>query len=93
MSKGIGGIKLNVDEKDADKALVILKEIQQNSTLDGEGKSITCPKCNSIELYFNYKSMKGTKGILSMLIMFLFTAFPFYYKTVYKCKTCDAEFK
>ena len=93
MSQGVGGIKLKVDESDSQKASAILKEIQQNATLDPEGKSISCPNCGSTELYTNFKSMKGAKGILSMITMFLFAAFPFYYKTVYKCKLCGTEFK
>jgi len=93
MSQGIGGIKLKIDKKDIEDALIILKEIQQKSSLDDTGKAVLCPKCDSPELYTNFKSMKGTKGVLSMITMFAFTAFPFYYKTVYKCKRCGTEFK
>lgn len=93
ISQGVGGIKLKIDEKDTQKALVILQEIETGSTLDEEEKNKECPKCGSIDLYTNFKSMKGTKGILSMFVMFFFVVFPFYYKNVYKCKNCGAEFK
>ncbi|WP_432672648.1 DUF2007 domain-containing protein [Flavobacterium sp. SM2513] len=93
MSQGVGGIKLKVDESDSDKALLILQEIQAVATLDDDGKAMVCPNCGSTDLYANFKSMKGTKGILSMVVMFFFVVFPFYYKNVYKCKNCDTEFK
>lgn len=93
MSQGIGGIKLKIDENDAEKALLILQKTQVEATLDDRGERRTCPKCGSIDLYVNYKSMKGTKGFLSMVVMFAFVVFPFYYKNVFKCKKCNYEFK
>lgn len=92
-SQGIGGIKLKIDEKDVDKATAILSEMQKDSSLDEEGKSVACPNCGSTDLYTNFRSMTGTKGILSMITMFLFVTFPFCYKNVYKCKSCGNEFK
>ena len=93
MSQGVGGIKLKIDEKDKDRACTILQEIEVSATLDDEGKSKECPKCGSIDLYTNFKSMRGPKGILSMFVMFFFVVFPIYYKNVYKCKNCGTEFK
>ena len=92
-SNGIGGIKLKINENDIEKAQLILQEIQESATLDADGKKKICPKCESSDLYVNFKSMRGTKGILSMIIMFLFVVFPFYYKNLYKCKKCNYEFK
>ena len=85
--------KIKIDEKDKDKAFTILQEIEVSATLDDEGKSKECPKCGSVDLYTNFKSMRGPKGILSMLVMFFFVVFPFYFKNVYKCKNCGTEFK
>lgn len=93
ISQGVGGIKLKIDEKDKEKAFIILEEIQKGATLDAEGNSKECPKCGSIDLYTNFKSMRGLKGMLSMFVMFFFVVFPFYYKNVYKCKNCGTEFK
>lgn len=93
ISQGVGGIKLKIDEKDKEKAFIMLEEIQKCATLDAEGKSKECPKCGSIDLYTNFKSMRGLKGMLSMFVMFIFLVFPFYYKNVYKCKSCGTEFK
>lgn len=93
ISQGVGGIKLKIDEKDTDKAIEVLREIQTGLTLDEDGKSKECPKCGSTNLYTDFRSMKGTKGVLSMFVMFFFVVFPFYYKNVYKCKNCETEFK
>ena len=75
---------LKINEKDKEKAFIILGEIQKGATLDEVGKSKECPKCGSIDLYTNFKSMRGLKGMLSMFVMFIFLVFPFYYKNVYK---------
>jgi hypothetical protein len=93
LSTGIGGIKLKINENDAEKALLILKEIQEVVAIDEKGKNQTCPNCGSIDLYVDFRSMKGVKGFLSMIIMFAFVIYPLYYKNVYKCKNCDYEFK
>ena len=93
MSQGVGGIKLKIDEKDKDKAVEILNEIQIASTRDDSGKSKKCPKCGSKDLIADFKSLKGAKGILSMLVMLLFVVFPVYYKNVFKCKICGTAFK
>lgn len=89
----IGGIKLKIDEKDVLKAQEVLAQFEANELKSKQGKSVICPNCNSKDLYSNYKSMKGPKGILSVLISFLLTTFPLYFKTVYKCKSCGLEFK
>ena len=93
LSNGVGGIKLKINEADTDHALLILKDIQTQSRLDDQGESKTCPNCGCSDLYVNFKSMQGTKGVMSVLIMFFFVAFPFYYKNVFKCKKCNYEFK
>lgn len=89
----VGGIKLKIHEMDVDRALQIIEEsekLEQNS-LDKE--AITCPNCQSMDVYTGFKSMKSTKGILSAIISFVFFVYPIYYKTVYKCKNCGKEFK
>ena len=93
LSNGVGGIKLKINEADTEAAFCILKEMQVAPSLDEEGKNKMCPNCGSEDLYVNFKSMKGTKGLLSMILMFYFVVFPFYYKNVYKCKNCGYEFK
>ena len=92
-SNSVGGIKLKVAEKDEEIVRSILQELKDAPNLDENNQTIACPKCASTDLYINYRSMKGYKGLLSMATMFLFTAFPFYFKNVYKCKSCGTEFR
>lgn len=89
----VGGIKLKVLEGDKEKAIGVLIKIENTPYLDEKEQVIKCPSCNSTELYTDFKSMKGAKGILSVITSFLFTIFPIYFNSVYKCKKCNKEFK
>ena len=89
----VGGIKLNISDSDVEKAREILIEIQNTSITDENDKQIICPKCGSADLYTNFKSTKGAAGIIASLCSILLSVFPFYYKSVYKCKSCGEEFK
>ena len=89
----VGGIKLKVNKLDIDKATEIIEETSKSALTNELGEIIKCPSCESDDIYSGFKSMKGTKGIVSVIISFLFMAFPIYYKTVYKCKKCGNEFK
>jgi predicted RNA-binding Zn-ribbon protein involved in translation (DUF1610 family) len=89
----LGGIKLKVKKSDTKKATEIIEEILQASLVDDKGEVVKCPHCGSEDVYSDFKSMKGVKGILSAIVSFLFFVFPIYYKTVYKCKNCGKEFK
>ncbi|GAA4807830.1 hypothetical protein GCM10023231_41340 [Olivibacter ginsenosidimutans] len=88
----VGGIKLNIPRADVALAQQILREIDDHPNLDEKEAIIACPQCGSTHLYTNFKSMKGAKGILSAIISFFMAVFPIYYKNVYKCKDCGAEF-
>jgi hypothetical protein len=89
----IGGIKLRIDESDEAKAQELIAEMENAAFLDEDEQIIACPKCLSTDLYTNFKSMKGAKGVMSAIVSFLFMVFPIYYKSVYKCKACGHEFK
>ncbi|MFC6099028.1 putative signal transducing protein [Olivibacter domesticus] len=89
----VGGIKLNIQLADAERAKQIIQEIENTPILDDYDQQISCPQCGSTDLYTNFKSMKGTKGMFSAVISFLMGVFPIYYKNVYKCKNCEKEFK
>lgn len=89
----VGGIKLMIRSADLEAAQAIIQEIDQAPSLDENDQQITCPQCGSTDLYNHYKSIKGTKGLLSAIFSFLMTTFPIYYKSVYKCKNCASEFK
>lgn len=89
----VGGIKLKIKEDDVDRVKAILIEIENSPITDDKNIAITCPNCESKEIIPGFKSMKGTKGLFSAIISFLFMVFPIYYATVYRCKNCGAEFK
>ena len=89
----VGGIKLKINKSDIQKATEIIDETEKASLTNDQGEIIKCPKCASEEIISGFKSMKGSKGILSAIVSFLFMVFPIYYKTVYKCKNCGNEFK
>ncbi|RYM33817.1 DUF2007 domain-containing protein [Brumimicrobium glaciale] len=89
----VGGIKLRVHELDAEKAKDIIKEINSTPSRDEFQNVIKCPQCGSESLYTNFRSMKGIFGLISAIISFILSIFPIYFKSVYKCKACDFEFK
>lgn len=88
----VGGIRLQVNIEDLEKAKTILAEIDDTPLTDEADETIKCPSCESTELYTDFKSMKDPKGFLAMISAFVFTAFPVYSKSVYKCKKCNTEF-
>ncbi len=88
----VGGIKLKINKSDLEDANKILEESNSSLTND-QDEVITCPKCQSEDIYDKFKSMKGIKGILSAIVSFTFVVFPIYYKSVNKCKSCGNEFK
>jgi len=89
----VGGIKLKINKLDVNKATLIIEETEKCSLTNDQGEIVKCLSCQSEDIYNGFKSMKGTKGIISTIISFLFMVFPIYYKTVYKCKKCGNEFK
>lgn len=89
----VGGIKLKIKNSDAEKANKIIQETDSINLTDDQDEIIKCPKCQSQNLYSNFKSMKGIKGTLSAIFSFIFLVFPIYFKTVYKCKACEYEFE
>ncbi len=88
----VGGVKLKVNEVDLERAVNVLKEIEETPYTDDEEEDICCPKCQSTELYADFKSMKNPAGVLAAITSFLLVVFPFYYKSVYRCKKCGTEF-
>ncbi|MFT5860192.1 MAG: hypothetical protein ACI865_002300 [Flavobacteriaceae bacterium] len=89
----VGGIKLKINRSDGEKALSIIQEINETPTTDENDEVVCCPNCQSSDLYTNYKSMKGLGGFMSIIASFMLMVFPIYYKSLYKCKSCDTEFK
>lgn len=90
--QALGGVKVKIKKEDSIRANEVLEEIDQLDYTNDLDEIIACPNCGSKEYYSNYKSMKGTKGLLSILASVFFWVYPIYYKTVFKCKKCDEEF-
>lgn len=77
ISDAIGGVKLQVYEKDRERAIEIYNEIR-NYALDDEGNPIICPNCKAQKSEVYYKR----KGIFYKL-------FPFFEKRKYRCTQCN----
>ncbi len=92
-SIALGGIKLKVKEKDYDRASEVIANTLSAAITDENGEILKCTICQSQEFYHNYNSMKGIKGFLSMVLSFLLSTYPIYYKSVNKCKICGHEFE
>lgn len=88
----VGGIKLKIDPRHAERAQVIIHAYFNKSLTDNSGAVITCPSCQSENIISGYKSFNSLKGIISAIITFLLLVFPIYYKTMYKCRDCDHTF-
>lgn len=89
----VGGIKVKIAASDVLHAEAILSQLELMPMTNSEGQEICCPQCRSSKLYAGFKSMKGAGGILTAIVSFLFAVFPFYFKTLYRCKGCGHEFK
>ncbi len=76
LSSAIGGVKLQVYQKDKDRALQIYDDIRAFA-VGHDGKPITCPNCKAQKSEAYYRR----KGIFHKL-------FPFFEKRKYKCLHC-----
>ena len=92
LSNAIGGVKVKIKKEDTDRAMKVLEEIDASNYTNDLDEILVCPKCGSNEYYSNYKSMKGGKGLLSLLSSIISWVYPIYYKNVFKCKKCGEEF-
>lgn len=91
-SVAVGGVKLKIRKDDIDMASLILNE-SENTTLKNEhGETVRCPRCLSDNLYYGFKSIMSSRGLLSIIASFLLLVYPFYFKTVKRCKSCGKEF-
>lgn len=88
----IDGIKLKINDFDKEKVIEIINAIESNNFTNDNNDIISCPICNSKDLYSDFKSMKSFKGFMSIFFSLLLFIYPLYFKKVYKCKNCDYEF-
>ena len=87
----MGGIKLNIFEKDIIKAQNIPSEDNELETDMVEG-DIKCPKCFSNNVVFSSSSKKKF-SFFTVIISLLFLVYPFRTRKVYYCFNCGNEFK
>ncbi len=88
-----GGVKLQVMEKDVEKALKIIQESED--TTETKNEVINCPKCGSTAIRHGIRSIRTPKGMLSLLvaILTLGAGIIFLFSKVYTCNNCLNEFK
>ncbi len=81
ISQAVGGVKLQVHNDDAQKALEIYNTIRKYRK-DIDGNDIHCKQCNSTQILV---APAQRKNIFYML-------FPFFEKTKYVCNDCKTVF-
>lgn len=81
ISQAVGGVKLQVHNDDAQKALEIYNTIRKYRK-DIDGNDIHCKQCNSTQILV---APAQRKNIFYML-------FPFFEKTRYVCNDCKTVF-
>ena len=89
----VGGIKLKVGEESYEEALKIMEAFNTSPTILENGEQLTCPKCQSTHIDTHAKSFKDTKGVLSILLSFLFFIYPIHYKETNRCNNCGHTFE
>jgi uncharacterized protein (DUF983 family) len=89
--QAVGGIRIKIKEEDVPKAKALIEEWELRPHLDRTNETLTCAACGSHEIYGGFKSFKTSLGWLTLAISFLFMIYPFYSKTVYRCKRCGEE--
>jgi uncharacterized membrane protein len=89
--QAVGGIRIKIKEEDVLKAKQLIEEWELRPFLNQSNETLTCTSCGAQELYAGFKSFKTSLGWLTLAISFLFMIYPFYSKTVYRCKNCEEE--
>ena len=89
--QAVGGIRIKIKEEDVLKAKQLIEEWELRPFLNQSNETSTCTSCGAQELYAGFKSFKTSLGWLTLAISFLFMIYPFYSKTVYRCKNCGEE--
>ena len=90
ISNAIGGVKLNIYEKDREKALEIFDAINRYSLDDG-GEMLLCPRCKSSKVEM-FTTVRDPKSLMFFLFSFLINALPIYTRYEYSCENCNYKF-
>lgn len=90
LSQAIGGVKLQVLEKDEAKAREILENISTYS-FDDAGEAMHCPNCDSTKIDY-VTTVRDTKSIVAFALSILVVALPIHTKYEYRCEQCKTKF-
>lgn len=94
-SQAVGGVKLNVFEKDILRINSLLNAgitTEETEVTEKTDSSIVCPNCNSQNVAYG-GSVKRKFGLWNMILPFLLMVYPFTMRKAYHCFNCDHEFK
>ena len=95
-SNAVGGVKLNVFEKDVNRISEILQSEcipSETDTFSEEEKTkFICPNCHSANVSYG-GSVKRKFGFRDLLVSFLLMIYPFTMRMTYHCFDCILEFK
>jgi predicted nucleic acid-binding Zn ribbon protein len=84
LSNAIGGIKLVVKKEDAEEALQLVKQFD-----DDYMKSAKCPKCGATD--FAYIAKPGVGNFVTAIFTWLFSSYAIAPNYVYQCGNCGYE--
>ncbi|TKC05480.1 DUF2007 domain-containing protein [Pedobacter polaris] len=95
-NQAIGGVKLNVFEKDIERINILLNEeqdfIEDNAETIIEEDKVECEKCGSTNVSFGQATKKRFSWWVT-IISLLFFIYPFKANKCYHCYECGNEFK
>lgn len=96
----LGGVKLNVFEKDWDRINVLLKSEnsipETDQSIENEDTKIVCPNCHSSNVSYGISVKKKFGLWIALLFSFIttsaFRCYPFNTRKAYHCFDCNSEF-
>lgn len=95
-NQAIGGVKLNVFEKDVERINLLLSEDQRQLEVEEEAitteEQICCEKCGSTNVGFGQATKKRFSWWVTLLSLVLIV-YPFKANNCYHCYDCGHEFK
>lgn len=92
LGMAMGGIKLKVAKSELERALHIVEQLDSEPWRKEDNTILTCPRCDSADLYSGFRTFEGITGAMNFLLAILFFVWPFH-STRYRCKQCGKEFK
>jgi hypothetical protein len=95
-SNAVGGVKLNVFEKDVERISALLESenipTETDQVKEEEKGKVICPNCHSDNVSYG-GSVKRKFGYLDIFIAFLVMIYPFTMRKTFHCFDCNHEFK